>query len=104
MVCQVVCISFVYMPQGLALLLFECRVSGIGNAKGSGIGFISMPKDPARISFVSYLITRLRATVQLDCMVMCNMQWGGTQRSFVDGWIACNRALHLVSGVLLRWN
>ena len=25
------------MPQDPALLLFECRVSGIGNANGSGI-------------------------------------------------------------------
>ena len=30
------------MLQGLALLLFECRVSGIGNVKGCGIGSIVM--------------------------------------------------------------
>ena len=47
MVCQVVCISFVCMPQGLALLLFECQVSGIGNAKGCGIGSIVMPRGVA---------------------------------------------------------
>ena len=64
--------SFVWMTEGLALLLFECRESGIGNAKGSAIGFASMPQGLSLTSFLGYLITRLRAIVQLDCRVVCN--------------------------------
>ena len=58
------------MPRGLALALLECQ--GIGNAKGSAIGFTSMPRGLSLASFLGYLITRLRATVQLDCRVACN--------------------------------
>ena len=35
------------MPRGLALLLFECRVSDIGNAKACGIGSMFMPRGAA---------------------------------------------------------
>ena len=76
------------MPQVLALLLFECLVSGIGNAKGSVIGSTSMPRDLSLTSFLGYLIARLRAIVQLVTGLRAIMPWGSIQR-FVFRLLGC---------------
>ena len=54
----------------------NAKGAGIGNPKGSAIGFTSMPRGLSLISFLAYLITRLRAIVQSDCSVACNHAMG----------------------------
>ena len=76
----------------------------IGNAKGSVIGSTSMPRGLSLTSFLGYLIARLRAIVQLDCRVACDHAMGRYPKTFSDGWTVCNHAVHLVSGVWLRWH
>ena len=49
------------MLQGLALLLFECRVSGIGNAKGCGIGSIGSNANSTSSLFFRLLSASLSA-------------------------------------------
>ena len=68
------------MLGGLALRIqtgiLNAKGSCIGNAKGSVIGSTSMPRGLSLTSFLGYLITRLRAIVQLDCRVACNHAMG----------------------------
>ena len=54
----------------------NAKGAGIGNAKGSVIGSTSVPRGLSLTSFLVYLITRLRAIVQLDCRVACNHAMG----------------------------
>ena len=54
----------------------NAKGAGIGNAKGSAIGSASVPRGLSLTSFLGYLITRLRAIVQLDCRVACNHAMG----------------------------
>ena len=54
----------------------NAKGAGIGNAKGSVIGSASVPRGLSLTSFLVYLITRLRAIVQLDCRVACNHAMG----------------------------
>ena len=91
---------------GIALLkgFFNAMGSSIGYAEGSTIGSTSMPRGLSLTSFLGYLIARLRAIVQLVTGLRAIMQWGSIQRLFLDCWTVCNHAVHLVSGVWLRWH
>ena len=55
---------------GIALQtgILNANGSCIGNAKGFAIGFASMPWGLSLTSFLGYLITRLRAIMQLDAI------------------------------------
>ena len=83
--------------------ILNAKGSCIGNAKGSVIGSTSMPRGLSLTSFLGYLIARLRAIVQLATGLRAIMQWGSIQRLLIDSRTVCNRAVHLVSGLLLRW-
>ena len=82
------------MPRGLALVQFECQWVWQRECHESTIGFISMLEGLALISFLIYPITRLRAIVQLDCRVASNHAMGRYPIILLDGWTACNRAVH----------
>ena len=64
------------VPRDPALVLFECQWVWQRNCHESTIGFISMSEALALISFLIYLITRLRAIVQLDGRVACHHVMG----------------------------
>ena len=66
----------------LQIGILNAKGSCIGNAKGSVIGSTSMPRGLSLISFLGYLVTRLRAIVQLVTGLRAIMQWGSIHRWF----------------------